>query len=70
MKAIVLDASGCHDGQDFLELYPVGWRRILADAWVISQVEEDHATAIRDGDRVHVAIFWRTGRRWPTSSGD
>jgi hypothetical protein len=65
MKAIVLDAAGCHDGQDFLEMFPVGWRRILAGAWAISQVEGDYTTAIRDGDRVRVATFWRTGR-WTT----
>ena len=65
MTLISLDAAGCHHGRDFLELFPVGWRRILIQAWIVSQVEGCYTTAIRDGDLVHVAIFWRTGR-WTT----
>ena len=65
MKLISLDAAGYHDGRDFLKLFPVGWRRMIIEAWILSQVEGTYTTAIRDGDQVHVAIFWRMGR-WTT----
>ena len=60
---LTLDPSGfCLEADcDFLELFPRGWRARLVEGLEQARGIEVHAMAVRDGTRVHTAVFWCVG---------
>ena len=72
MKTLLLDAAGCNDGRDFLDMFPTRWRRTLSHAWIASQIDGIYATAIQTESRFYLVVFRRLGCQtvltWLTST--